>query len=350
MPILKEYDTPASVRDLPEGSEFYQVWSEFVSRQIDESTPGPVTGGEFYNATKVDVNEIGSRMLTWMALPRQELIPRRDDRDDVFRVSEDRDLQNEYCEWVTTRNEEGKITRVVFVTETPEYFEQLWEFNPSEVAKLYSKILKVTVEEGDLDDGNGCYKRKNRWNNFGTNEIVHLIQDINTLDAALGLAQGAASTTRINDNYEFSNPAITSVDARVPIDVASLVRKGLSITLSDPIGLYIVDWNDVGWTKPNGRPVGDYWRVTRGCRGQAMRLEYEVPEKEGFVVGDIRIGGRPILYGSQLAEHVTVAIAGTAGTRASLSERDAPAGLFATTPHSDEPLTREALLARKRNA
>jgi hypothetical protein len=47
----------------------------------------------------------------------------------------------------------------------------------------------------------------------------------------------------------------------------------------------------------------------------AVRLEYEVPASEGFVVGDIRIGGRPIEFGGQLAEHVTVMAAGIAGVR-----------------------------------
>jgi len=36
-----------------------------------------------------------------------------------------------------------------------------------------------------------------------------------------------------------------------------------------------------------------------------LRLEYKVPSEEGFVVGDILIGGRPVLHGGQLAEHMT---------------------------------------------
>jgi hypothetical protein len=77
----------------------------------------------------------------------------------------------------------------------------------------------------------------------------------------------------------------------------------------------MVDWDDTGWTKPDGTPVGDYWRISRGTAGAALRLEYEVPAGEGFVVGDIRIGGRPIKWGGQIAEHVTVMVGGIAGTR-----------------------------------
>jgi hypothetical protein len=47
-----------------------------------------------------------------------------------------------------------------------------------------------------------------------------------------------------------------------------------------------------------------------------LRLEYQVPPGAGFVVGDIRIGGRHIEWGGQIAEHVTVTIAGVAGVRA----------------------------------
>lgn len=96
--------------------------------------------------------------------------------------------------------------------------------------------------------------------------------------------------------------------------MSSLSRKALSITLREPIGLYIAGWDDTGWSRPDGRPVGNYWSVTRGVPGLVLRLEYEVPAGEGFVVGDIRIGGRPIEYGGQMAEHVTVKVGGIAGT------------------------------------
>ncbi len=88
-------------------------------------------------------------------------------------------------------------------------------------------------------------------------------------------------------------------------EVAALGRSGFAITVNDPVGLYIDGWNDTGWTKPDGCPVGNYWRITRGKPGAVLRLEYEVPEEAGFTVGDILIGGRPIQHGGQLAEHMT---------------------------------------------
>ena len=98
------------------------------------------------------------------------------------------------------------------------------------------------------------------------------------------------------------------------MDGNTLVRKNLSVTARDPVGLYIAGWDDTGWTKPDGKPVGNYWRIVRGVPGAALRAEYEVPASEGFVVGDIRIGGRLIEFGGQIAEHLTVTIVGIAGT------------------------------------
>jgi hypothetical protein len=85
--------------------------------------------------------------------------------------------------------------------------------------------------------------------------------------------------------------------------------------LREPIGLYIAGYDDTGWTKPDGSPVGNYWKIIRGRPGQILRLEYRVPPAAGFVVGDIRIGGRRIEWGGQIAEHVTVTAGGIAGVR-----------------------------------
>jgi hypothetical protein len=238
----------------------------------------------------------------------------RDDRTGAFVIAEDRDFQDEYCEWRTTRNAAGKITKVTFTTETPEYWERMWAVSRSTVVNLYRTLVSPAVVEADLHDGAGTYVRRNAWNN--PDGIVHLIQSINTLDAALGLSQGSTNTAPARDNYEMPGNPNTSVDPRVALDVGSLVRKPLSVTLRDPIGLYMTAWDDTGWTKPSGAPVGNYWRIVRGVPGMVLRLEYKVPAGAGFVVGDIRIGGRPIEYGGQIAEHVTVTIAGVAGTRA----------------------------------
>jgi hypothetical protein len=313
MALLPRFDTPASLRDMPAGSPFYDNWSRFIADQIPARTAGS-GGGEFYDPTETNVNVIAEHTLVWMGFPRALLVAgNRDNRRAAFIAGEDRDLQEEYCEWRVTKAGD-KITKVVFVTETPEYYEQLWAVDRAVVVGLYQTLVNPAVVEADLHNGAGVYNRRNPWNT--ADGIIHFIQGINTLNAALGLAQRSVNSGVARDNYEASPGPTTSVDPRVAMDIGSLSRKGLSITLRDPIGLYITGFDDTGWIKPDGSPVDNYWTIVRGAAGRILRLEYEVPASEGFVVGDIRIGGRPIEFGGQIAEHVTCAIGGVAGRRA----------------------------------
>jgi hypothetical protein len=163
------------------------------------------------------------------------------------------------------------------------------------------------VQWDELVTADGIYDRHNRWT---TNDgIMHYVNGINELNQAIGLAKGGAGATfAARDNFEFGVSGANAADDYIVREVAALGRSGFDITVHEPVGLYIDGWDDTGWTKPDGSPVGDYWRITRGRPGAVLRLEYEVPYEEGFVVGDIRIGGRPVLHGGQLAEHMTSAL------------------------------------------
>jgi hypothetical protein len=320
MALVTRFDTPASVRDLPAGSAFYDDWHSFLAGRLNTTAATGTATGEFYDASEVDVNVLAERSLVWMAFPRQVLVAHRDDRRTAFVEADGdvarRDPQNEYCEWHVTRNAAGKITKVVFVTESPEYWQRLWAADRAAVVGLYQTLVDPAVSEADLRVG-GPGSDYNQFNRFNTTDgIVHLIQNINTLTAALGLSQQSIHTGAARDNYETPPPGLrTSVDPRVKCDIGALARTGLSLTLREPVGLYITGYDDTGWTKPDGSPVDDYWRIVRGSPGRILRLEYEVPPGEGFVVGDIRIGGRQIEWGGQIAEHVTCTVGGVAGTR-----------------------------------
>ena len=321
MALLPQFDTPASLRDAPAGSPFYATWSNFIATALAAVRPGD-NGGAFYDPTETDVNIAATKALTWIGFPRDVFLPgNRDNKPAAYAVADGdvafRDPQSEYFEWYVTRNGAGKITKLTFVTETPEYYQRLWNTDPNLVLALYQALVSPAVTLADLQSGTN-YNQFNRWNT--TDGIVHYIQNINTLTAALGLAQGSVTATPpFPDNFEArpgSGTAFTAVDPRVGFDIHMLARKGLYITFRDPVGLYIIDWNDSGFTKPDGTPVGNYWRIVRGSPGMVMRLEYEVPAAAGFVVGDIRIGGHLIAYGGQVAEHITVSTSGTAGSPA----------------------------------
>lgn len=328
MALLAQFDTPASLRDMPAGSVFYTNWNNFIANAIPASRPGGGTaaGSEFYDPTETDVNIAAARTLTWMAFPRRVLLPSlRDNRAQAFADADQpspgdpfnsRHKQDEYCEWFVVRNKAGKICKITIVTEFPEYWETLWNTDRAAVVNLYRALVSPAVVEADLRVGGpgSAYNRRNKWNS--THGIVHLQQQINNLGAAIGLALGSVNTGTVRDGFEMSAVANTSVDPRVVLDVGMLARKGFSITLQDPVGIHIVGWDDTGWSKPDGSPTGNYWRIVRGSPGRVLRLEYEVPAGAGFVVGDIRIGGRKIEWGGQIAEHVTVGITGVVGARA----------------------------------
>ena len=133
MPLLERFDTPAQYRDVPDGSEFYDRWSQSVSDTIGGLTSNP-SGGGFYDPTKLDIQVAGEKAMTWMGLPRRRLLP--DNRDNKRATYEDADIcddrrhQDEYFEWRTERNANDKIARVTFVTEFRSYYRELWGIDP----------------------------------------------------------------------------------------------------------------------------------------------------------------------------------------------------------------------------
>jgi hypothetical protein len=326
--LLTRFDSPGGLRDAPAGSPFYDAWHLKIDGMMGPGGPGSGGVGEFYNATRKDVDVVAVRQLLWMGFPRRLLVARhRDDRREAYRLADEftlstRDRQEEYLEWRAVEKA-GKIVKVTFTTEVREYWEELFRHEPDTVVQLYRNLVGDNgITRADLQHPSGEYNLRNDWNT--TKGILHLIVDNlqNSLAAAVGLAVKCVDLRNgggphFRDNYELQEAVRQdepSADPRVNMDGNTLARRGLSVTLREPIGLYMAGWNDTGWTKPNGSPVGNYWRIVRGQPGMALRLEYEVPASEGFVVGDIRIGGRPIEFGGQMAEHITVMIAGAAGT------------------------------------
>ena len=316
MALVTRYDTPAGLRDVPEGSSFYDAWHEFVNGTVSDSPGSP-----WIDPVLVDADVVTVRALSWIGFPRATLtVDRRDDRAQGFADAEEagatgewRPRQFEYFEWYTTRDAAGKVTKVAFSSETPQYFEVLAEVDKERVVELYREHVDPAVQWDELVKADGTYDRHNRWTTV--DGIMHYVNGINELNQAIGLAQSGAQATFVNlgdpglaparDNFEFLVIGANAADDYIIREVAALGRSGFDITVHEPVGLYIDGWDDTGWTKPDGSPVGDYWRITRGRPGAVLRLEYEVPYEEGFVVGDILIGGRPVLHGGQLAEHMT---------------------------------------------
>ena len=52
------------------------------------------------------------------------------------------------------------------------------------------------------------------------------------------------------------------------------------------MALYIDSFTPVGFVTPDGVDAMQFWRVTRGAPGFAVRAEFEVPASKPYVVGE----------------------------------------------------------------
>jgi hypothetical protein len=104
-------------------------------------------------------------------------------------------------------------------------------------------------------------------------------------------------------------------DPTIGATVNELAALGCWLTLRNPVGLYMDHLDLTGITKPDGSPVDpDWFRVLRGDAEQQLieRAVFEAPAGEGLTVSDLSIGGRPIEFGGQLAQRMTVKLVGVA--------------------------------------
>lgn len=268
--------------------------------------------------------------------------------------------QDEYCEWFAHRDDEGRIDRVDFTCEGPEYWRFLALgtgafFAPDDerarivdgdidlVAALYRAHVDPSVAVDDLlwpydvaaydaESGRwyyygfaGTYNPFNRWNT--TAGAMHLTHPANILQGVFTVV-GRAAVLRADgagrpvDDAEaivccsgFGEPNRSS-DPTIGAAVNGLVAGGLSVSLADPVGLYIAGINLGAFSGPDGEALADLWQVARGdaSRQQILRATFAPPEGSGLTVGDVRAAGTSIAYGGQIADEVQM-IAGAVAKR-----------------------------------
>jgi len=332
---MNRFDAPGFLTDLDETG--LAAWSQFISDELDQarertdpqlSNYGP--RHQFFNplvtAPAADAVE---KDITWTAFPRIVQITSVSDLQRWRRADATRDRQDEYCEWSVERDETtNKITKVTFTSEGPEYWQFLAAIDPNKVLELYQEHISPDVEMAHLFSASGRYNPRNRWNNSTTEGAMHLIQRNNTLSAEIELAAGASLTRNrngvpITDTQEliecgaYGQPERHS-DPHIGAVVNELARMQADVTLANPVGLCIAGLSVAGWATPDNSNPLDYWKITRGTAEKALRAVYEVPAGKGFVVGDIKINGRNIDFGAQIADFITIKLTGLA-TRIGLS-------------------------------
>jgi hypothetical protein len=238
-------------------------------------------------------------------------------REDWERADSSRDVQDEYCEWSVERRGD-KITRITFTTEVPEYWEHVAKNDPDFLLELYHQFVDPGVELDDLFDGEE-YVPLNRWNTSTEGRLAHLMQGSNKLLAAIALVAPATilrardDGTPVTDRQELVDCGGLGVSCRnSDPQIAEIVNEnakfGDEITLLDPVGLYLDGLLSAGMETPDGADAAEFWQVERGAPGHAVRASFAVPEDCGYVVGDIKINGRPITRGAQVADKVRVRI------------------------------------------
>jgi hypothetical protein len=184
MAQLKQFAPPANQADLTgdDQTNLAQQWSGNVNRWTETAILGNPWGTLFdqnrdfyYNPLTTDVaNKPISKPIAWTAFPNRILLlfPNATfieqmgyaegvHEDGTFGAPPNvqgkayapegaRGWQDEYCEWIATRDADGKITRVDFTCENPEYWFSLWRINPNRVFELYQQLVSPVVKLEDL--------------------------------------------------------------------------------------------------------------------------------------------------------------------------------------------------------
>ena len=254
-----------------------------------------------------------------------------------------RDRQDEYLEWAVRRNQEGKITKLTFVSEGYDYFSGLFEHDEERVLELYKDFTEISsLQVDDLRAKDGIYRRlkngtttvvsepgsfnpRNRYNI--SPGIVHLSHRANSLGAEVnlagvsGIARKKTTGTILDGKNEEEllccnsggNPNRNS-DPLISAQAYAQVLGGYHYTLANPVGLYIAGIESASLLLPdNMTPVPrEWWRVVRGeglwnhTTSRVLRLELEVPQKEKLTISDLLVGGNQVRFAGQIAELLSV--------------------------------------------
>lgn len=312
---------------------FHSAWTQRMTDVI-ERPPRPL----FYDPVKTPTaDDAEEATVRWTAFPKRlhpnTATPTMNDfrqgdegpDDPNHQPSNSRGWQDEYCEWSIEKNSAGKITRVVFTCENPDYWDQLWDIDSDTVTNLYKTFISDQVIRSDLQHPNGSYNWENKWNN-SVQHAMHLVSRPNNLFAEVRLAADAtivrkrSDGTLISDRDELIKCANFGEEGRHSDPSIGAAVNGLArderagqITLQDPFGLYIdKDALDLasGFELPSNAPSEthprDYWNILRGTDDFILRVEYSVPPAHGFTVGDIKIDGEQIQFAGQIASKMQI--------------------------------------------
>jgi hypothetical protein len=324
---MQRFDPPGMLQDLEDVQR--DSWSKWISQQVDDARAGrpdlydfDAPRPRFFNQLTTPAGQDAvEKNITWSAFPRLVALDSATDDERWKTADASRDVQDEYCEW-SVEKAGDHINRVTFTCEGPEYWQYLAAVKPSIVVALYQQHVNPTVAKRDLFGADGRYNPRNKWNNTTFNGAMHLIQQNNTLSAEIELAAGASNARTRNgavliNTHDliicggYGQPERHS-DPAIGAEVNALARANADITLANPIGIYFSDLSTAGWSTPDHSDPALYWKITRGSPEKPVRAVYEVPPERGYTLSEIKINGKSIRYGAQIADFITMKLTGVA--------------------------------------
>ncbi|KAJ6078670.1 hypothetical protein N7467_008423 [Penicillium canescens] len=370
--VLKRHEPPGNLPDLTEPNK--EKWSkEFISTWMQgeiDADPKIVGKGrtpltQFFDGTKTPFNQGDSpKAVEWNAFPK---VIRNSYQSDAVRwaiADSSRVVQDEYLEWSVSRGARkytGDIHSVTFTAEGPEYWQFLASCQKADFLKLMKDLNSGFASDmvdsdfflKDYETGNEVYNPANVWNLLSTTGVIaHLIQPNNTLSAEVDIA-AQATVIRKNDKNKtitdadelincskYGNPGRNS-DPSIGAAINSLARDGASLTVAEPVALYIRDFDtrsfkfDMNGTN-DGAPtdlkdIENPDKVFQWQRGNikaraGLRIKIEVPKglkdnnKQPLLVSHIYDTNKKlhIKYGAQFADYFTMGVSamGIDGTTA----------------------------------
>lgn len=315
---------------IPQGTQALQVsWNAFPGRlqQYYSDTP-PVSPANPYSLSDDEVNQLadfgkykdtGGGEVALQDIPAA-YCPEADWNGTLqaFGPYGPRGWMDEYCEWSVTRNDSGKVQRVDFCCENPEYIYSLWSVDPGRLREIFEQTLNfdapeerhisVTMDDLTLKDEHGtavidpqtghpAYNPMNKWNNRpasvrgsdATGGAMHLTSSPNTLQTEIGLAgfatpqfvsgnsnsQSLICCGRFGQAYRHSDPHIGQT-ANQAVGGQLISGQYFKINLADPFGLYIQEPANLNqWAfgpdvdqnlLPAGAAASDVFQIVRGVQ------------------------------------------------------------------------------------
>lgn len=239
--------------------------------------------------------------------------------------------QDEYCEW--HRYDGPGPARIVFTAEGPEYWIALAKYDLKRVVALYQKfvspdvlkedlLLKEKISYGGQTLAAGTYDPFNIWNT--RKGVMHLTHYANTLGAEINLAARATvlrcdiNGDRITESRRLiASSGYGSVnrssDPNIGYGVNSTAvpegaAKALSITLANPVGLYMDACAEDQLADKDDQPLVGWFKFIRGAAGRGLMAVLQPPEGDARTLGDVYVGGEKLESGAQIAKLIQMIV------------------------------------------